>query len=106
MCNLVFKLFDGRQNVRFRHCYMLHNCKSLFLQKSKLRLFGIMEIHIIRFYQGKGIESDISFGGDLIVELTHGSAAQIPGILILGLCICDLSVDLLEITVSDDRFSS
>ena len=84
---------------------MFHHCKALLLQKSKLGFLGIMKIHTIRLYQRKSKKADIPSGRDLIVELPHRAAAQISGILVFCLCICDLPVDLLKITVGDHRFS-
>ena len=61
-----------------------------------------MKIHTVGFYQGKRIESDVTLCRDLIIQLSNGSTAQISGILIFCLCICDLTVDLLKIAVSDN----
>ena len=64
-----------------------------------------MKIYTIRLYQRKSKKADIPSGRDLIVKLPHRAAAQISGILVFCLCICDLPVDLLKITVGDHRFS-
>ena len=55
-----------------------------------------MEIHILDAYQGKSIEPHISSGCDLVVQLAHGTAAQISGVFIFGICISDGLIDALK----------
>ncbi len=60
-----------------------------------------MKIHVICFHQHKRFKIDISLSCDLVVELAHGAAAQVPWVLILGIHILDLFIDALEIGVFD-----
>ena len=102
---------------------MLHGLKSLPFQKRKLFLHGTGEINgparcaagrpirllpelcrfpcIRRIHQGKSAEPDIAPCRDLVVQLTHGAAAEIPGIFVLCLHVLNLRIDPLKIRVAD-----
>ena len=83
---------------------ILHDLKALFLQPLHLSRPGIVEIHAGRPHQGEGKEPHVPPGRDLVVQLAHRAAAEIPGILIFCLDVCDLLIDPFKIPVSDHRF--
>ena len=83
---------------------VLHYVKSLLLQPLHLVLPGIPEIHAVRAHEGKGIESHPPLCRDLVIQLAHRAAAQIPRILVLCIRVPDLLIDLLKVFVRDDRF--
>ena len=74
---------------------------------------GIVEGDALRFHQTEGIETDTALCGDLIIELSDRSAAEVPGVFVLhisqkpllGGLFLQLFVDLFKIGISDDRFA-
>ena len=85
---------------------MLYHVKPLFCQPVHLEESGIVKIHSVGPHKGKSIEPDIALCCDLVIQLPHGTAAQISRILILGVHILNLLVDPLKILISDDRLST
>ena len=47
----------------------------------------------------------IPLRGNLIIQLTHGPAAEVPGIFIFGVRLWNLLIDTLKFPISDDCLS-
>ena len=86
----------------FRKC---HNLKSLFPQPFKLSPPGVVKIHPIRPHKGKCLEMHVPLSRELAVELAHGAAAQIPGILVFCIHVLDFLIDPAKIRISDHSLS-
>ena len=64
-----------------------------------------MEIHILRLYQRKCIESYIPLRRDLVVQLSYRTAAQIPRVLVLRIHVLDPGIYTLKFLIPYDGFS-
>ena len=75
---------------------------------------GVVKIQIARLYQREGIETHPAPGCDLVVELSHTAAAEIPGVLISdirevarsGRLRFQFGVDLFKIRIPDHRLAA
>ena len=66
---------------------------------------GIFKIHAVCPHQGKGKEMHAALCGNLVVQLAHGAAAQVPRILVPGVRFGNLFVDPFKLLISDNRLS-
>ena len=64
-----------------------------------------MHIHILCRYQCKRIKPHISLCGDLVIQLSDRSAAEISRIFVFGIDILDRLIDSLKIGIGDDRLA-
>ena len=84
------------------YLHPVYHLKSLTLQPFKLLLSGVFKIHALRLHQAEGEEIHISLCGNLAVQLSDRTAAEVPRILVLCVRIADLRIDLLKLRIADD----
>ena len=97
-------------NISFIYGFSFNYFKSLSFKESECLFPGILKIKsgpvsVCGTDKIEGDKSHISFCGYLIVKLSYRTAAEISGILILVLIICDFPVDLLKIGITYNSFS-
>ena len=88
------------------HNPVFHRIKALLFQPFHLTFHRIVERLSFGAHQRERHKPHMTSRCDLIVQLAHGTAAQISRILVLCIHILDFLVDLLKIRVCDDRLST
>ncbi len=87
---------------------MFHHLEALLLQEAELlRHQTARAVSFPRFgaHQSKRIEPHIPPGRNLVVQLSHGAAAEVPGILVLRVHVLYPGIYLLKVRVADNRLA-
>ena len=98
---------DGKRVlIGNRELMMNHNIEPLLLKPLQLICPGISKVDILSSYKSKRIKPHVSLRSDLVIQLAHRSAAQIPRIFIFCIGITDLFINLLKIFIRNNCFAS
>ena len=104
--NPRFKFIDSRQKILSVHLPVFHHVEPLLRHPFHLGFPAVLEVHLRRLTQGKGVEVHVSLRRNPAVQLAHTAAAQVPRVLVFRIRIVDGRVDFLKILVANHRFSS
>ena len=105
---LLLEQFDGIRDAFLCHQIMFHHLEALLLQETELlRHQTARAASFPRFgaHQSKRIEPHIPPGRNLVVQLSHGAAAEVPGILVLRVHVLYPGIYLLKVRVADNRLA-